>query len=164
MFQNLKGNGRVWIHAANRNLTSEELSTIKSKFAQFCATWDAHGNSLLAEFEIAHNQILILAVDEDHESASGCSIDKATEVFKGIDEAYNLDLFNRMNLTFLNNEKIRMVQMSDINQAYHTNIIQDNTLFLDNTVSSIADFRTRWEVPFNQSWAFRKVKKLAQTS
>ncbi|MBT8326228.1 MAG: ABC transporter ATPase [Bacteroidia bacterium] len=164
MFQNLKGNGRVWIHAANRALTPSEVSTIKSKFTQFCASWDAHGNSLLAEFEIAHNQILILAVDEDHESASGCSIDKATEVFRAIDEKFQLDLFNRMNLTFLSNDEIRIVQMMDINQAYHSNIIKDSTTFLDNTVSLLVDFKSRWEVPFSQSWAFRKVKKLAQTS
>ncbi len=164
MFQDLKGNGRVWIHAANRVLTPDEQAVIKNKFAQFCANWDAHGNSLLAQFEVAYDQLLILAVDEDHESASGCSIDKATAVFKDIDAAYNLDLFNRMNLTFLKEDKIRIVQLSDINQAYHSGLIADNTQFLDSTVSSIADFKQRWKVPFSESWAFRKVKKLAQTT
>ena len=164
MFQNLKGNGRIWIHAANRVLSPEEASRIKEKFTQFCANWDAHGNALSAEFEIVYDQILVLAVDEEHESASGCSIDKATAVFREIDSIYNLDLFNRMNLTFLKNENIYIVQMSDINQAYQAKIIQDNSIFLDNTVSSIQDFKTRWEVPFFKSWAFRKVKKIVQST
>jgi hypothetical protein len=108
--------------------------------------------------------LLVLAVDEDVEAASGCSIDKATASFKAIDAKYNLDLFNRMNLTFVVNDKIKIVQLADISQAYHAGLITDNTPFLDNTISLLSDFRNRWKVAFNQSWAYRKVKKGVQNA
>jgi len=73
-----------------------------------------------------------------------------------------LDLFNRMNLTFLQNEEIRIVKMQDINQAYRSGLIQDDTVFLDNTISILSDLRTRWQVMFKESWAYKRVKKVEE--
>jgi len=164
MFDKLQGNGRIWVYVANRPLSPSEQSDISSNLNDFCHSWAAHGNQLLAEFHIVYNQLLVLAVDEDVEAASGCSIDKATASFKAIDTKYNLDLFNRMNLTFVVNDKIKIVQLADISQAYHAGLITDNTPFLDNTISLLSDFRNRWKVAFNQSWAYRKVKKSVQNA
>ena len=158
MFPSLTGNGRIWIYAANRKLSQAEVLDVKSRLAVFCQGWAAHGNQLAADFEVFHDQLLVLAVDEQVEAASGCSIDKSTAIFQQIDEQLKLDLFNRMNLTFLQNDTVRIVRMSDINQAYIAGLINDETTFLDNTISVLSDLRTRWEVPFKDSWAFRKVR------
>ena len=164
MFQQIEGNGRIWIYAANRTISIDEAAFIKSKFDVFCSNWKAHGKNLSAEFKIAYNQILILAVNEDLESATGCSIDTATALFREIDATYKLDLFNRMNLTFLKGDQVQLVMMTDLNQAYLSGFINDNTTFLDNSIGTLLDFRNRWQIPFNKSWLYRKVKKLAQTS
>lgn len=161
MFPTLTGNGRIWIYVANRQLTSDEAADINSKLAAFCTNWAAHGNQLTAEFGIFHNQLLVLGVDEEVEAASGCSIDQTSSIFKQIDRDYNLDLFNRMNLTFLNEDKIRLVQLADISQAYHTGLINDETIFLDNTISVLSDLRARWQVPFKNSWAAKRIKSVS---
>jgi len=158
MFPSLTGNGRIWIYAANRKLTDAEIAETKAKLSDFCQGWAAHGNQLAADFDVFHNQLLVLAVDEQVEAATGCSIDKATAIFKQIDSQFQLDLFNRMNLTFVTAEGIRIVRMQEINQAYQAGLITNETLFLDNTISVLSDLRTRWQVPFRDSWAFGKVK------
>lgn len=164
MFDTLQGNGHIWIYVANRPLSSSEQADITAQLNMFCQSWDAHGNALFAEFHIVYNQLLILAVDEEVEAASGCSIDKATASFRAVDAQYQLDLFNRMNLTFLKDEKIKMIRLSDINQAYHSGLINENSVFLDNTISLLSDFRTRWQVPFANCWAYKKVKKSVQNA
>ena len=158
MFPTLQGNGRIWIYVANRKINASEAETIKKQMAEFCQNWAAHGNQLKADFEVFYDQVLVLGVDEQVEAASGCSIDKATAIFHNIDAELKLDLFNRMNLAFLQDNTIRIVRMSDINQAYISGLISDKMMFLDNTISVLSDLRTRWLVPFKDSWAFRKVK------
>jgi hypothetical protein len=160
MFPSLTGNGRTWIYVANRPLNTSETEAIREKLARFCTSWAAHGNQLTAEFDIFYNQLLVLGVDEEIEAASGCSIDQTSAIFKSIDAEYHLDLFNRMNLTFLDGDKIRLVQMADINQAYQAGLITDETIFLDNTISVLADLRTAWQLPFKSSWAYKRIKSL----
>ena len=52
-----------------------------------------------------------------------------------------------------------MVRMADIQSAYDSHKISDSSTFFDNSVNSLHDIRTRWEVPFSESWAFAKIKK-----
>jgi hypothetical protein len=137
------------------------MQDVKGRLAEFCQGWAAHGNQLTADFDVFHAQVLVLGVDEEVESASGCSIDKATAIFQQIESELQLDLFNRMNLTFLEDGVVRMIRMNDINQAFHSRLIKEDTVFLDNTISVLSDLRTRWQVPFKDSWAFRKVKSIA---
>src|SRR6056300_1684660 len=131
MFQSLKGNGRVWIYTAKRPLTIEEAREISATLKQFCSGWAAHGARLLADFEIKYNQVLVLAVDEEFEGASGCSIDKATDVFRQLDQRFNLDLFNRFNLCFIKDDVLQIVKLQDISQAYKAGIINDQSVMLD---------------------------------
>lgn len=160
MFPTLTGNGRIWIYVANRPLSEIEQMAIKVELSEFCASWAAHGNQLTADFDIFHNQVFVLGVDEQVEAASGCSIDKATAIFQQIDGQLQLDLFNRMNLAFVQDDAIRIVKMQDINQAHITGLINDESVFLDNTISILSDLRTKWQVPFKNSWAYRKVKSV----
>ena len=160
MFPTLTGNGRIWIYVANRPLTPAESSIIEERLSVFCKNWAAHGNQLTAEFAIFYNQLLVLGVDEEIEAASGCSIDQTSAIFRQIDNEMNLDLFNRMNLTFLEDDKIRLVQLPELTQAFRVGIIHANSTFLDNTLGVLSELRTRWQVPFEKSWAFKRVKSL----
>lgn len=126
----------------------------------FCAEWAAHGNTLSSQFEILHDQILILTVDEDFEAASGCSIDSSVEVFRQIDARYQLDIFNRMNLAFLIEDRIKLVRMSELNEAYQQGLLKDDHIFLDHSVSNGQELKERWGIPFAHSWAYKKVKQI----
>ena len=162
MFEALKGNGRVWIYTANRKLTPDEQANIKQQLDVFCSSWNAHGNQLTAQFDVLYDQVMVLAVDEDVEAASGCSIDQATAIFRSLDTQYSIDLFNRLNLAFLKDNRIQLVHLSDTDQAYRTGLISDDTLLLNNTLSSLHDLREQWQVRFSDSWAFRRVKKIVE--
>lgn len=158
MFDSLTGNGRVWIFASNRKLNESEKKFIYSKFNVFCEDWAAHGSKLKASFHIFDDQILVLGADEDFEPASGCSIDRSTAIFQEIDQVLKIDLFNRLNLVFKENSKIVIVQMTEIQSAYDSLKISDSSTFFDNSVNTLHDIRKRWTVPFNESWAYTKIK------
>ena len=159
MFDSLTGNGRVWIFTSNRKLTTREVDEINAKFDVFCEDWSAHGSQLKASFKIFNNQILVLGADEDFEPASGCSIDRSTAIFQEIDQTLQIDLFNRLNLAFKENDEIVIVRMADIQSAYDLKKITDSSTFFDNSVNTLQDIRTRWKMPFSKSWAYAKIKK-----
>jgi hypothetical protein len=159
MFDSLTGNGRVWIFTSNRKLTTREVDEINAKFDVFCEDWSAHGSQLKASFQIFNNQILVLGADEDFEPASGCSIDRSTAIFQEIDQTLQIDLFNRLNLAFKENDEIVIVRMADIQSAYDLKKITDSSTFFDNSVNTLQDIRTRWKMPFSKSWAYAKIKK-----
>jgi hypothetical protein len=41
--------------------------------------WAAHGTSLVSSYQLKYNRFIILAVDQDVQSATGCSIDASVE-------------------------------------------------------------------------------------
>lgn len=155
-FQELGQNGRVWIYPSSRKLLSQESAEIHSKVEQFLSQWAAHGSSLKAKFQIFHSQFLVLAVDDGFTEASGCSIDKATALFQKLDQDYQLDLFNRFNLFFKADEDILLFSPQSIKQAYDQSTISKDSLFFNNALYNLSDFRSSWLIPFSESWAFKQ--------
>ena len=158
MFEELKGNGRIWIYFSKRPLAAEESQAIQQKMDDFCSGWAAHGSALRSQFEIHFDQLLILGVDEHFEEASGCSIDSSVQMFREIDQEYQLDLFNRMNLAFLEGNKVQNIPVSELNSAYEQGQLNPESILLDNSISTLDQLRNRWKIPFKESWAFKRIK------
>lgn len=160
MFTELHGDGRVWIYTSNRPLTQAEQAEIKAKVNSFCADWAAHGSALKSQFDIFHDHFLVLAVDEDFEAASGCSIDSSVAVFRELDANYHLDLFNRLNLAFLIADHVHLIKLAELNTAHQQGLISNESILIDNTISSLKQLRNDWKKPLSESWAASKVKHL----
>ncbi|MFY0644107.1 MAG: hypothetical protein JXR19_06545 [Bacteroidia bacterium] len=161
MFSELKGNGRVWIHTSNRALNETEQEQIKNQFNSFLSQWAAHGQQLKGNFDIFYNQVLVLAVDEDFESATGCSIDSAFQIFKNVDANLDLQLFDRLNLAFLIADELKIIRLAELNTAYQAGLLNDESILLDNSIAELDALRSKWKLRFKDSWAFKKVNQLA---
>ena len=74
-FESLPDESRVWIYQANRSFTEEELEEISKKLDAFIEKWTAHGADLRAGYTIKYKRFLILALDQNSNAATGCSID-----------------------------------------------------------------------------------------
>jgi hypothetical protein len=86
---------RVWVYQSNRILTDLDKQTILTASKQFVSEWAAHGTSLQSDVEIISDYFLVLAVDENIASASGCSIDSSVKFVKAIGKELNIDFFSR---------------------------------------------------------------------
>src|SRR5262245_34781753 len=101
----LPGNARIWTFVASRELNEEERKDLEMMLKDFVSSWKAHGNDLLAGFEINLNCIAVVGVDESHELPSGCSIDKAFRLLREFGDQKGLDFFNRLLIVKKQNEK-----------------------------------------------------------
>ncbi len=86
---------RVWVYQANRPFSASEIQAIENYLTPALTQWAAHGAGLNASFEIRFQQVIVIAVDETINAASGCSIDASTRWFKEMGAALGIDFFDR---------------------------------------------------------------------
>jgi len=151
-YKNLPDNSRVWIYQANRELSDEEVSLIQAKAVDFINTWTRHGDDLKGSFTVKYNQFLVVAVDESFNNVSGCSIDASVHFIQQIEKALNVDLMNKMNVTFKSGDHINLVTLADFQKYAKENKIKKDTIVFNNMVNTKADFENNWEVPASESW------------
>ncbi|MDB4062213.1 ABC transporter ATPase [Vicingaceae bacterium] len=151
-YQELACHSRVWIYQADRKLTKVEVGDIRSYGAKFIDQWAAHGSDLQAAFEVFYNQFIVLFADESQVKASGCSIDSSVRFIKDIEQLYQLDLFNRLNLTYKDDSEIKMLVMADFQKALEEGVLNEETTVFNNLIETKEDFVSKWEVPVKSSW------------
>ena len=98
-FNILPEDARIWIYQSNRELTSKEVSEVSSKLTDFVNGWKRHGEDLKASFTLKYNQFIILGVDKSFNDVSGCSIDASVHIVKLLEQEFELDLMNKLNVS-----------------------------------------------------------------
>ncbi|MBA4240963.1 MAG: hypothetical protein C0448_09555 [Sphingobacteriaceae bacterium] len=143
---------RIWIYTLSHELTSEQLDDFKNRCQSFVNGWTAHDVSLDASFDLYQNRLLIFKVNEDKYNASGCSIDKQLRFVKELEQAFSLELLNRLLVAYENNNQVEVVKASQIKELLANNTITANTLVFDNTVTESTELTSKWKQPLKSTW------------
>jgi len=93
--EQMPDHSRVWVYQANRPFSVSETQAIENYLTPALTQWAAHGAGLNASFEIRFQQVIVIAVDETVNAASGCSIDASTRWFKEMGVELGIDFFDR---------------------------------------------------------------------
>jgi hypothetical protein len=93
--EQMPDHSRVWVYQANRPFSTSETQVIENYLTPALTQWAAHGAGLNASFEIRFQQVIVIAVDETINAASGCSIDASTRWFKEMGAELGIDFFDR---------------------------------------------------------------------
>lgn len=150
-------NSKVWIYQANRKLSIGEEQAIQEEVEAFLANWKAHGKALVADFEIRHHLFLILKVNEQFQSATGCAIDKSVELFKQIEQQYDFELFDRHQFAYEYNGQVQNDHLTNLTDLYQQGFIADDTIVFNNLVSDLFELDHQFRIPFKESWHRRLV-------
>jgi hypothetical protein len=142
---------RVWVYQANRRLTDTEYSSIQSLLSEQVRNWAAHGAPLAGAYTILYNRFVVIAVDENINSTSGCSIDASTGWLKAIGANMNIDFFDR-SIAYLNENEMKSIDFLSLKKAVLEGNIQPNTLIFNNLVSSYGEFKNGWQIKAVDSW------------
>lgn len=157
-FNTLPEESRVWIYQANRSLTEEEITEISSKLDVFIQNWTAHGSDLHSGYQIKYKRFIILGLNQNLNSATGCSIDASVHFIQQLEKEYNVDLMDKMNVSYKQGEYIAYKSLSDFKQMAKDKAVSKNTIVFNNLVANIAEFNSNWEVPASESWHSRFIK------
>jgi chemotaxis regulatin CheY-phosphate phosphatase CheZ len=154
-FENLPEESRIWIYQSNRKFSDEEVVEIETDLQAFVEEWAAHGTSLEASFITKYNRFIILAVNQDVQQATGCSIDKSVEFIQSLEQKYKVDLLDKMNVTYKQGEFLTHKSLLDFKRMAKEKAVSANTIVFNNLVNTIEEWKESWEVPAEDSWHSR---------
>ncbi|WNH10122.1 ABC transporter ATPase [Thalassobellus suaedae] len=158
-FNTLPEESRVWIYQANRSLTEQEIEEIQGKIELFIENWTAHGGNLEAGYLIKYKRFIVIALNQDLNKATGCSIDASVHFIQQLEKEYNIDLMDKMNVSYKQGEFIAYKTLTDFRKMAKQKAISKNTIVFNNLVNNIAEFKENWEVPASDSWHSRFLAK-----
>lgn len=151
-FSNLPDEARIWVYQANRKLTDAEVTLIASKTADFLEKWTAHGADLKAGFELKYNRFIVIGLNQENASASGCSIDASVHFIQSLEKELDVDLLDKMNVTFYSGDFIAYKPLADFRKMAKARSVSPNTIVFNNLVNTKAEYLENWEVPAKESW------------
>lgn len=159
--QSLPDHSRVWIYQSSRELSDKEVTHIQQLGQHFIDNWAAHGAALKAAMNIYHNRFIVLFADEMAVKASGCSIDSSVHFFKELENAFDIQLFDRMLIAYRNQEmKIQTMPMHQLLQKVDAGELPKSLSIFNNLVETKSDFEKKWETPLDQSWLAQSLQNV----
>jgi len=151
-FETFPATSRVWIYQSKTELSEVDIAKIRQHITAFTQQWVSHNRALQATGDVLHGHFIVLMVDESQAGASGCSIDSSVHFIKEIEQAYKVDLFDRMTFTYEKKGIVYAAGREQFAELYVSGEIRDDTIVFDNLVNTKADFDTRWKVRLGDSW------------
>ncbi|SFW49877.1 hypothetical protein SAMN02927921_01948 [Sinomicrobium oceani] len=157
-FSDLPETSRIWIYQANRSFTEEELAELNTRVETFLKAWTAHGTALQAGFEIRYNRFIVIGLNQEVHAASGCSIDASVHFIQELEKAYDVDLLDKMNVSYKQGEYIAYKPLIEFRKMAKDRAVSGKTIVFNNLVATKQEYEEHWEVPAEESWHSRFVK------
>ncbi|MGL5889640.1 MAG: ABC transporter ATPase [Bacteroidia bacterium] len=158
LFSEMPAHSRVWIYQASRELSAQEIADARAKANAFLADWTSHGSLMRASADVLHNRFLVIAVDEQAATASGCGIDKSVRFVQQLEKELNVPLFDRMQVAYRDvSGEVKAVKMQEFEQLAAEGKVTGDTLVFNNLVATLSEMQQGWEVKANKSWHARLI-------
>jgi hypothetical protein len=154
-FESLPQESKIWIYQSNRKFSDQECAEIETNLQVFLQNWSAHGTTLEASYQLKYNRFIIIAVNQEVQNATGCSIDASVQFIQNLEKKYDVDLLDKMNVTFKLGEHIAHKSLLDFKKMAKDKAVTEKTIVFNNLVNTIEDWNTNWEVPAGESWHSR---------
>jgi hypothetical protein len=154
-FNQLPEESRVWIYQCNRSFSDEEIIEIRKRLDDFIEDWTAHGKGLESGYNILYKRFIVIGLNQNLNMATGCSIDASVRFIQELEKDYDVDLMDKMNVSFKQGEYVAYKPLKDFRKMAKDKAVSKNTVVFNNLVTNIAEFKENWEVPASESWHSR---------
>jgi len=153
-WDSLPGTSRAWLYMADRVLTAEEQGALRADIDSFLLEWVAHGQSLQASWRLEGGRCLIIALDENSPSATGCSIDAKVHWLQRFGQQWGLDWMNRNTVTYISGDTSTWCDapLASFWAARKAGVIDDETLVVNAVISNKLESEPTLVVAFKASW------------
>ena len=144
---------RVWIYQSSRPFLLSEALQIEDNLKDFVAAWTTHGAPVKGYANLLFGQFIVLMADT---TVSGCSTDSSVRVIKDIEQRFGVNLFDRLALAFVINDKIQIIPMAQVDYAIKQGFINADTIYFNNIVPSKEEMLAHWMIPVRDSWLAKR--------
>ncbi|GAB3779096.1 hypothetical protein GCM10028818_29280 [Spirosoma horti] len=157
-FDKLPDTARIWVYQADRPLSEGEVKTIDESLRSALGQWAAHGQPLLASAHVVENRFVIVGVDEDYSSPSGCSIDASVRTVQEIGRQIAADFFDRSVAIQATDGSVLTFALPTLKAAVADGTLTPDTPVFNTLVKTKAELLSDWRIRAADSWLKRYFK------
>jgi hypothetical protein len=152
-FDDLPDAARTWVFGSDKTLDQSATDVLLREVDRFLSQWNAHGAPLTVGRDWKYGRFLTVAVDQSTAGASGCSIDGLFRALKTLEARLGASMVTS-GLVFYRDEtgEIQSVDREQFSALGAEGKIQPNTQVFDPTVTTLGEWRARFELKAAQSW------------
>ena len=152
-FEDLPDAARTWVFGSDKTLDQSATDVLLREVDRFLSQWNAHGAPLTVGRDWKYGRFLTVAVDQSTAGASGCSIDGLFRALKTLESRLGAGMVTS-GLVFYRDEKgkIQSVDRDQFSALGAEGKVRPNTQVFDPTVTTVGEWRARFELEAAQSW------------
>jgi hypothetical protein len=141
------------VFGADGNLDAGATDLLFREVDRFLSQWHAHGSPLTVGRDWRYGRFLTVAVDQSTAGASGCSIDGLFRNLKALEPRLGASLVTS-GLVFYRDRKgeISSVDRDRFTALSAEGKITGKTTVFDPSVTTLGEWRARFELEASQSW------------
>lgn len=165
VFDTMPADSRLWVYASSEPFTDTEVSELDQELQHFVQHWESHHQALRAEAAIFYNHFIVICIDENENSAGGCSVDKSVHLIKGFEQKTGKRLLDRMLIHCIDNqtEQIHTFSIAEFKNQYQKGAIKKDCLMFNPIIQNLTDFRTKWKQSISEHWIFKQLENSVNT-
>lgn len=154
-FKELPDSSRLWIYQSAKPVKEGDRQAVVDKLRAFTDQWLVHGQPLKASYQLLDDHFILLAVDENFNSISGCSIDSSVHLIREIDKQAGTDFFTRDLIPFRISGEIVYIPLKQLKQKYSEGVWNGQTQTFNILANTLKMWRAQWEISAEKTWLKR---------
>jgi len=152
-FESLGDDSRVWVFAADPRLDGERAADLLTVIDGFLSQWTAHGSAMTCGRDWRDGRFLAVGADQSATHASGCSIDGLYKKLGEFEKQNGVSLLSRDAVYFRDQDgEVQSASRDEFARLSSGGSIGAATSVFDTSVSSLREWRERFELPASGSW------------
>lgn len=152
-FDQVPDHGRLWVFPLSRELTGPERSDVLAEVDAFLGQWAAHGVPLQSGRDFRDGRFLLVAVDEDAESPSGCSIDALVNRLRAIGLELGVSFIDHAPVWYRSADGVHSVSRPEFKKLGAAGEVSRDTHVFDTSLTRVSELRADMlERPASETW------------
>ena len=151
-FNLLPPNAKVWIYQSDTNLSITDVELIEKEVKFFLNNWSSHNKEIESSYEIRYNRFLIIGLNENINSASGCSIDKSVNFIKNLQSILKVNFLNRLDVAYKIGNEINSISLLEFQDMIRENKLSKDSIVYNNMIDTKKLYLNNWETTIENSW------------
>ncbi|SHM96120.1 ABC transporter ATPase [Polaribacter sp. KT 15] len=157
-FKEIPEDAKVWVYPSSRKFYTNEIEPLEEKVKAFISTWKQDDDTFKASYKILYNRFIVITADNVTTPLKGADIDASVSFILGLQQEYEVELLDRMNVCFKQGEFVQYKDLKDFKKLLKNKALTGKSIVFDNLITTKEDFENFWEIPIEDSWYNRFLK------
>lgn len=147
----LPEDARVWVYPSSRKFYPQEIEGLEEKLKDFVSNWKSDDDNFKGSFELLHNRFIVFYADEVSQLTNK-DIDAQVGFILQLQEAYKIELLDRMNACFKQGEFIQYKDLKEFKKLVKNKSVNEKTIVFNNLIETKDELKNNWEIAMTDSW------------